>query len=156
MPPSLVKGYAAAHDEAIWRCFTEILGAAEKVGDQLARHVATLPSRLGGLGLRCAERTSPAAYLASWLDALPVLQEKLSGLARAIVEDLESDCPGPQDDSLAELRKARTTVESCGATGLPSWTQALVRTDPPGNPEHDNPRCRGMAPRVAVPHVFLS
>eukprot|EP00973_Karenia_brevis_P068026 9463993-Karenia_brevis.AAC.1 len=55
------------------------------------RQIATLPGRLGGLGLQSAERTSQAAYWASWVDALPALQKKCGYVAQQVVTELERD-----------------------------------------------------------------
>ena len=48
-----------------------LVGADLDVMDRDARRIASLPGYQGGLGLRAAVRTSPAAYWASWADALP-------------------------------------------------------------------------------------
>ena len=48
------------------------MGRARDVS--IAGQLATLPMRLGGAGLRSAERTAPAAYWASVADALPRLE----------------------------------------------------------------------------------
>ena len=55
---------------------------------RLARWVAGLPGKLGGLGLRSAERTAPAAYWASVADALPVIRAHNEGLAERILHEL--------------------------------------------------------------------
>eukprot|EP00973_Karenia_brevis_P072450 10064303-Karenia_brevis.AAC.1 len=47
--------------------------------------------RLGGLGLRSASRTAPAAYWASWADALPMLAARMPGLASKAVELLHAN-----------------------------------------------------------------
>ena len=50
-----------------WQAATKVIGAAvdEKEG-AAANDIATLPMRLGGLGIRSAARTAPVAYWASW------------------------------------------------------------------------------------------
>jgi len=50
--------------------------------------VASLPARLGGLGLKSAVRTSQAAYVAPWADALGVLGAKVPDLGRDIAQSL--------------------------------------------------------------------
>ena len=52
--------------------------------------LATLPMRMGGLGLRSATRMAPAAYWASWVDALHMVQERLPAWAQSIVVQLEA------------------------------------------------------------------
>ena len=56
----------------------------------MARDVATLPMRLGGLGLRSATRMAPAAFWASWADALPMLSQRLPALTDEIMQSLDS------------------------------------------------------------------
>ena len=66
--------YAAKHDEGMLKVMSTLLGGIPG-GDQEkedARRLATLPMRMGGLGLRVAARMAPAAYWASWADALPM------------------------------------------------------------------------------------
>ena len=41
-----------------------------------AAQVASLPMRMGGLGLRSAQRCAHAAYWASWADALPMIKQR--------------------------------------------------------------------------------
>ena len=53
-------------------------GTAEQ--QAVARQIATVPMRLGGLGLRSARRMAPAALWASWADAMPMLSERLPNL----------------------------------------------------------------------------
>ena len=83
LPPSLSQAYAKKHDAALWQTFCKVFGAGALSQDDLARKVSTLPGRLGGLGLRSAERTAPAAYWASWVSALPGVHEAASTCARS-------------------------------------------------------------------------
>ena len=76
LPPSIVTPYARRHDDAIWTCFCALLGCERLSTDQLAKNVATLPARKGGLGLMSAERTAAAAYWAAWVDSAKVLADK--------------------------------------------------------------------------------
>ena len=50
---------------------------------------ASLPMRLGGLGLRSAAQTTQATYWASWADALPMLKARLPDLADRAVQILD-------------------------------------------------------------------
>ncbi len=53
--------------------------------------LASLPLRLGGLGLRSAVRLSPAAFWASWADALAMINARHPALARSFVATLGAD-----------------------------------------------------------------
>ena len=85
--------YAGAHDEAVWSCFNTLMGTTELREDRLARRIATLPARMGGLGLRSAERSAQAAFWASWANALPVIKQKQPALAAIFKAELQSAAP---------------------------------------------------------------
>ena len=67
--PSLRRG--PSHGDVVQRSSRR--WTATGSGHQLA----SLPMRMGGLGLRSAVRTSPAAFWASWADALSMIQTRL-------------------------------------------------------------------------------
>ena len=100
-----------------------------------ARDLGTLPMRLGGVGLRDARRTSPAAYWAAIADALPVLQDKLKPLADYAVAQLDS----PQPAQSAGLRAAQQAAALLDAErdmsrptwGRPSWSAVAAGERPP-------------------------
>merc|ERR1711969_221048 len=85
-----------------------------------ARALSTLPQRMGGLGLRDARRTSPAAYWAAVADALPVLRARLPGLATRVLEDLENPA-GAHARGLRAAQEAAALLRNEGYRGLPSW-----------------------------------
>ena len=62
----------------------QLLGVlpGDEVQQAEAKVIATMPVRLGGLGLRSADRMTHAAYWASWADALHVIAERFSTEAR--------------------------------------------------------------------------
>ena len=70
LPPSQSEFYATRHDARLWEAFCELLNAEKLKDDKLAEQVATLPTRLSGLGLSSAARAAPAAYWASWANSL--------------------------------------------------------------------------------------
>ena len=78
MPPSVSEKYAREHDEGIWSTvkalLNEVPGSEQGLTD--AAQVASLPMRMGGLGLRSAQRCAHAAYWASWADALPMIRQR--------------------------------------------------------------------------------
>ena len=80
--------YALEHDEALWDTFCKLFGAGDLSKDNLARNVATLPGRLGGLGLRSAVRNSAAAYWASWVNSLPVFATKMPLFDACVLREL--------------------------------------------------------------------
>ena len=66
--------------------FSDILHAGNLSDDNLARNIATLPSRFGGLGLRNAARSSEGAYLASWIDRASMIAKKVPELSKIFLE----------------------------------------------------------------------
>ena len=106
VPPDQLREYARLHDEAVWNALRAILGAdglsAEE--EELARALASLPGRMGGLGLQNASRSSVGAYWAAWADALPTLQARRPVEAASLLLALDSLRPLPP--SFAALREA--------------------------------------------------
>ena len=125
LPPSRVHEYALAHDQALWDCLCGIVGADARAEDAEARSIASLPARHGGLGLRSALRSSAGAYLAGWMDALPVIGTKLPFLREALRDHLEGRAP-QQAGCIEELRRARAAVEAAGCDVLPPWEEILA------------------------------
>ena len=96
----------------------EIPGTASEVRD--AEEMATLPMRMGGLGLRSAGHCARAAYWASWADALPMINQRNSSVADMVVARLSGD--GPLAGCPAELDKAAGRLEREGFWWKPSWS----------------------------------
>ena len=61
--PSECAGYAEANDAGVWNTAVAVLRGvpSTEAEREQARQVATLPMRMGGLGLRSAQRCSMAA-----------------------------------------------------------------------------------------------
>ena len=93
LPPTVVAPYAARHDDIIWSCFCRLLACERSESDELARKVASLPARMGGLGLRSAVRTSPAAFWAAWVDNAPILVEKALRVRELFLHELTAAAP---------------------------------------------------------------
>ena len=63
VPPHTVTAHARAHDAAIWDTLQHCLGGVGGIAEadaEVARHVATLPAALGGLGLTSGCVAPPA------------------------------------------------------------------------------------------------
>ena len=109
LPPSESRGYAAAHDAAIWETLQACLGGEPLDDAPHAWPIATLPAVLGGLGLQSAQRTAPAAYWAAWADALPVMRARAPDLAARCREVLERGS-GPRRHGSARGGRSRDAV----------------------------------------------
>ena len=88
---------------------------------QQARELATLPMRLGGLGVRSARRIAPAACWASWADSLHMMQSRLPEVADAIIQRLVH-VPEP-GGCLHELKSAGNALDHHGFVSRPGWIQ---------------------------------
>ena len=96
LPPHVahVEEYAQEHDAG--RHATDYGGSAGRTpwrrSSQRSRTpIGDTPLRLGGLGLRSAQRVAPGAFWASWADALHMIHERLPAVARTITKKLLDD-----------------------------------------------------------------
>ena len=83
--PISSQAFANEHDQNIWRCFSTLLGQVFGV-DQW--EVASVPQCLGGLGLRSAARTAPAAYWANWADSVGMFRQRHRDVAASVAAAL--------------------------------------------------------------------
>ena len=115
--PELTDHFAIGHDDAIWQCFGRILGDEVVAGGPETRGLATLPQRLGGLGLRSAERLRAAAHWASWADCIGMVKARHPALASTIVAAMAAPDGIPAFEAVGEC------VAVLGAEGFhpPRW-----------------------------------
>ena len=92
-----------------------------------AHRIASLPMRVGGLGIRSVVGMSPPGYWASWADALLVLQGRLPQVTASIVEGLTRDVAG----CLGELQESSSSLNRSGFVGRPEWTALRDGAQPP-------------------------
>ena len=88
----------------------EIPGTADELRE--AESMASLPMRMGGLGLRSAGRCAAAAYWASWADALPMISQRNPNVADLVEERMSGE--GPPEGFLANSVSVCSTVGSRG------------------------------------------
>ena len=131
IPPSQSETYADAHDEGMWRALEAVMGRLP--GDdrqtEMARNISSLPMRMGGLGLRSARRSAPAAYWASWADCLSMLQKRLPEVTTHIMDQLAVGAGG--QGCLGELCSASRRLDQSGFVARPDWTQLQEGLRPP-------------------------
>ena len=135
--PALIAGYARAHDDAVWQTLVQLLGGRGHVRDadwEHARKVAMLPASLGGLGLLAAERLAPAAYWASWADALPVLQQRRPDAAARCVQgqEVEAGAEGAAP-CLRAAAAAGQRLDREGWEERPTWRGLVGGQSPPSD-----------------------
>ena len=133
LPPDSVAPFAAAHDEGLWQCFCRLLDISPEQ-HHVTRNMTTLPVAMGGLGLRNARRTSRAAYWASWVDCLQMIQERQPELAAQVVRSLVEGV-----DTLALHAAASCAIELTGVMGFapPSWSNLALGARPPPREAED-------------------
>ena len=131
VPPTQSVAYAHGHDDGMWRALEGVLGRLPGNQRQIevAHSLTSLPMRLGGLGLRSAARIAPAAYWASWADALEMLHHRLPVLTEQIMEQLAAERAG--DGCMAQLCEATRVLDHAGFVGRPTWTELSDEKRPP-------------------------
>ena len=142
LPPATTSEFARSHDAAIARCLGRLLfGEAHAGLPDLAIRRAQLSLQQGGLGLRSAERLAPAAFWASWADALPVLQARTPALAERLARELDAG-PSSVVDSAWHATAAAAQLREEGCACLPQWS-ALLSGAASGTAAEDEPPERG-------------
>ena len=77
-PPVYCSKYVADRDRLVRRVLGVLLNIGEDFLDlPKVQPQIHLPAKFGGLGLHSALMDSPAAYWASWADALPGIYERM-------------------------------------------------------------------------------
>ena len=121
LPPSQSEWYARHHDEGMMLAMEQLLGGlpGDEVQQAEAKVIATMPMRLGGLGLRSADRMAHAAYWASWADALHMIAGRLPEVANRVVDELNEgeDLEG----CLAEVSAPADRLDRQGFVRRPGW-----------------------------------
>ena len=131
MPKNASKKYAREHDEGIWSTakalLNEVPGSEQELTD--AAQVASLPMRMGRLGLRSAQRCAHAAYWASWADALPMIKQRTPAVANAVVEGLQQEAGAI--GCIGELRESAARLDREGFWWRPGWCALSDGQRPP-------------------------
>ena len=130
LPPSLSVDYARQHDDGLRTCLSKLLQQPRPLGKNgQSWRLASLPLRLGGAGLRSAERTAQGAYWAAWADALAMLQERQPDWARRICSALEGEAEAGASCT-TEAEAAGRLLDEEGWTQRPSWAALLAGARP--------------------------
>ena len=129
--------FASSHDEGVWLCLCRILQISPSCH---AQEVSSLPLWKGGLGLRSALRTLPAAHWASWADAVKMVKERHPEVADIILGALET---GAESNSTQALLRCARILHDSGFES-PSWAE-LAEGRTPGSDDEEEDPCQ---PRV--------
>ena len=108
------------HDRGMEQVMSTLLEGL--IGDarrqEVARRAASLPRRMGGLGLRSALKTAPAVCWASWADVLPMIDGRLPQVAQLVTAQLEQ-----VDEAvgcMGEIQRATRVLDLGGFVSRPS------------------------------------
>ena len=101
---------------------------ARRRQQEVATQIASLPMRMGGLGIRSASRMAPSSFWASWADALPMLQDRLPSISNQIADVLDgAQAPG----CLGELQTTTQVLDRNGFISRPGWRALQGGARPP-------------------------
>ena len=133
LPPRLSLEYARGHDKGMWDTAKGLLQQLPGSDEELreAEMVARLPMRMGGLGLRSAERCADAACWASWADALEMIHQRTPAVADMVVRTMEEEAPA--HGCLSDLQTAARRLDNEGFWWRPSWKALRDGRRPPTN-----------------------
>ena len=92
--PEAVQTFAEGHTDGLWSCLRNMLGVTLDTNPTV-RDIATMPLSLGGMGLRNAVRTSPAAFWTSWSDCFSMVRERHPEIATTILRRMGNPMAPP-------------------------------------------------------------
>ena len=130
--PDHAKCFAAAHDQGVWQCFCRIMQILPTCG---AQELSSLPTWEGGIGLRSARRTQPAAHRASWADALKMVKERNTVVADTTLGALQS---GAETSSAQAILKCSQILHDAGFES-PAWSELAEGRAPGVVEEEEDP-----------------
>ena len=128
--PEGVEEFARTHDNAIRAVFNSLLDIR---GDQDIFNLASLPCRLGGVGLRNAARGAQAAFWSSWADSLHMIRKRNPDVADFITVSLSRRRGGPHVEAAARCREGLLGV----GFDAPEWGDLARGARPDYDPMMD-------------------
>ncbi|CAK0885381.1 unnamed protein product, partial [Prorocentrum cordatum] len=135
LAPEGTAAFAAAHDDNLANALADLLELPQEAVAEgtSARQRCQLPLCMGGLGLRSASRTAPAAWWASWADCAQMLRERCPELTNQICAALSELDRGPLPAAPGRLQQASRAKEHLSAHGFaaPNWHLAQGARPPP-------------------------
>ena len=137
LPPRLTRDFAHAHDARVLTVLSALLLAeGPSPLPPAAARVAQLALRHGGLGLRSAALHAPAAYWASWADAVAVLRVRDAPLVNSLVQALDNRSV-LEWSPVQDLAQASDALAEAGFE-VPRWAD-LPRHCPAPAPDDADP-----------------
>ena len=121
--PSVTDLFARQHDAQVSQCLVALLGHDPP---NPVWEVGSLLLHLGGLGLRSAVCTVPAAHWGSWADCLHTISERHARIARTMMDALISPSAGAVHFTGAV--RSRASLADSGFV-CPEWTALVEGSD---------------------------
>ena len=110
LPPSQSEEYARSHDDGMERVMRSLVGIS---GEQrFSAHA------YGWVGVEKSHPNGTSSLLASWADALQMVDQRLPEVANRVVNRLADE---ESAGSLGELRGAASQLDRHGFVGRPDW-----------------------------------
>ena len=134
-PTQVALEFATAHDANVWQCFCGLLDFHPEQITANGMVVASLPLRLGGLGIRSAVGTQAAAHWASWADALAMIHARHPAVAHSIVRALDGHV---EVSFVQELQWCADSLARADFVA-PSWEALADGLRPPPSLEEEEP-----------------
>ncbi|CAK0790564.1 unnamed protein product, partial [Prorocentrum cordatum] len=142
LAPEDTAAFAAAHDDNLANALADLLEPPQEAVAEgtSARQRCQLPLCMGGLGLRSASRTAPAAWWASWADCAQMLRERCPELTNQICAALSELDRGPLPAAPGCLQQANRAKEHLSAHGFaaPNWHDLAQGARPPPTHEREH------------------
>ena len=100
--PHIIQHHARALDEKIIETYLTIDNQHKDDWTRDAKRMANQPFRLGGMGMRSVEETSPIAYYAARVAAIATIIADIDPTLRTYLQEFEPDPPPPPPPPAAE------------------------------------------------------
>ena len=122
IPPNQSSDFALAHVQKLWQCLGGILNIDTQSIGESWRILGPLPFSKGGISLRSAFETRPAAYWASWADYLEMVHQRHPDVAESVL--------GKFNRNEGAAAECKIQLESLGCE-LPTWAECVEGKRPP-------------------------
>ena len=120
-PASMLLHMTRACGGQRWHCWARLQAQQTNSREQ----IASLPMRMGGLGLHSAGRCAAAAYWASWADARHMICQRNPPIVTLVVETL-SGAEVPQEGCLAQVHECAERLDRNSRTVRDPQSQWMV------------------------------
>ena len=104
--PHIIQHHARALDEKIIETYLTIDNQHKDDWTRDAKRMANQPFRLGGMGMRSVEETSPIAYYAARVAAIATIIADIDPTLRTYLQEFEPDPPPPPPSPNIRMSKS--------------------------------------------------